>query len=241
MRQNKPILHGGDHNCGGADPIPGYCILLRLPGVVAEIRKVVGGGDYVSIQTSRFGYHPEGSPFDQGVLTWPTITIPGAVVDEHEAAGYQMHARFSATVSRIDNIKVNPITPAVFPPAFTGTPPPTGDDQAVFVSGSGSAILTTVGGADVDVQMVVQSTTGSVVDHEAWVENGVLALTWIDGPDSIPAPDDGLLYPGGYPIGNNDISTDANIDPLKLLLPGGTTMFLRADGSFAAASFQVEY
>lgn len=236
--QRKPILHGRDHSCGGADPIPGYCGLLELPGRLAGI---IGGGDYLSVQGSRFTYHPLGVSTDHGVTTWPGITIPADVAHAHYLAGWSLYAYFNATVSRIDNIRADPVTGVVFPPAFAGTLPSTGDDRPVFVSGSGTNVIGSSPSADVLVQMIVQSSTGSVIDHEAWVENGILVLTWIGGPDSVPVPGDGLLYPGSYPIVNNDISPDANIDPLKLQRPGGTTTFLRADGAFTAASIQVEY
>lgn len=46
----------------------------------------------------------------------------------------------------------------------------------------------------------------------------------------------GTAWPGSYPIVNADVASHADITPTKLSHPGGTTDFLRADGTWATPS-----
>lgn len=234
MKQQKPILHGRDHNCGGADPIPGYCQLLEDIKVLKKGTPGVPGADYTSIQGAMSVTNSFGSPTPQPVLHWPDITITDAIA--HTDAGYDLWAHMIADIRGVEQLSLQVISGGgaidspIVPPADYG--------KWTHVDVSGTILLGTgYSGSDTPIAQV--RTVSSL--SQVIVSGGIYTLTWKLPGDDPPPTNPGQLWPGSYPIVDSNVSADANIQPTKLQHPGTTTEFLRGDGTWSVAVFQVEY
>jgi hypothetical protein len=232
MKQQKPILHGRDHACGGADEIPGICqVYAAVDKLSVQWGSLIGGGDYISIQAGTWTGGDYGPSF-QTVASWPAVHVTDIIA--HLDAGYELHCRMSANVQHVEDIRVNgegyggaigvsaipsgdwPIWTHVAADGYILEPPSSDRDETMF---------------DVLVQPAgIPSVSG-----------GVFILTWVAYGDTPPTTATGALYQGSYPIVNGDVSATADIDPTKLAHPGGSAAFLRGDGTWSNPTLEVDY
>lgn len=236
MKQQKPIIHGRDHGCGGADPVPGICETLIM---IDQLKAAGLANDYASQQVGVFHVDPGGPTAIFPIGGWPEITIPMDEFNEQRTIGRGLLGNWTAKVQgRIDEIVVySPdIGSALIDTPSDGTHP-VGDDGWI-ICGKNGWVLVGGGGTTVthDVVVSMQYEQSSIF-FPGDIKEGIFTLSWLKadefGSDS--------LYPGGYPLMNADVASNAAINPAKLEHPGGSTSFLRADGTWSSLTLQVEF
>lgn len=225
--KTRPVIHGRDHACGGADPIPGYCALLE------GWQSFIGGGDYTSIQTAVSITDSGGSPTLQAVLHWPTVTVTD--IAEHITAGYDLYGHIVANVYHVEMLQLR-----IAGHSLSGPTIPSGDWETWTRVDTTGILLPHAGtytGADpATTEVLTQSEQSNVT-----VSGGSFTLTWVPTGDPPPTGTAGRPWPGSYPIVNTDVAAAADINPTKLDHPGGTTAFLRGDGTWSTLTIEVEY
>jgi hypothetical protein len=248
VKSQRPIIHARDHACGGADPIPGLCDLFQ------QFWALWGGGGYVSQQVGVFDYNALGVESSHHIDNWPTIHVIDCAF--MLASGSDLFAQVTATAHALGNLNIRTITPDSTVTEIPIVVTPGGGLQWPYgnrVAGGSTMILdhsiyVGVPVEDIpdviDVNVVATSAYyGFDYPNNTWIQDGVLSLQWVGGGgmagETPVVP--GRLYAGAYPLMNSDIADAANLDPTKLSHPGGTSQFLRGDGTWSAATFQVEY
>jgi hypothetical protein len=217
----KPILHGRDHGCGGADPIPGIC-----------------KNSYTSVQTDVFTYSPFGIPSFTEIDTWPRIVIPADQWNYHRLAGHGLWGSWHCQVfGAFDRVDLSAEGSSTLPDYNDGDDPVT-DDSWTALAATGWAEDPGTGGAgstdDLEFWMRIESEEPIA---EVSVRGGVLKLEWTAAGDENP----GDLWTGTYPIMNPDVAANAAITVGKLDHPGGTDVFLRGDAAWSNLVLEIEY
>jgi hypothetical protein len=233
VKQQKPILHGRDHGCGGADPLPGYCILLRD---VTALQQQMMGGDFVSVQTAMSVMSGAGS-VTAGIENWPDITITDVI--EHTTNGWDLWAHVTCNVQNVQQVGLE-IEWAGGGSINSGSIPSGSWPFWTHVDFSGVIQPNDPGytGPDELTASLRQHPTGS---GSMYCSGGIAALTWVLASGTPPDATPGTKWTGSYPLVDSDVDPLANIQPTKISHPGTTTLFLRGDGTWTQTTFQVEY